>query len=678
MYYKSWVPVSIFTSVVGLPFYCFSNSLDTTVLDSSFFQDPNLFNKLENEDFVYKSSIEEDSTGIKNYFFNNSFSLLWKKKNGVNDDEVFGNAFLINIMYPPHLGKDDPSRYTYTPKYYQPGEEIILLVGTSFSFVSKVFKGLNEWDKVNDCTKVITLDKHSGNGGNGTCPKEVINSNNEQYEFYFSHPYPEDNEKTGVKQQENLYSIKEDYLSKQEFQLNKPHFVKIENKNVGLVYAAVDLKVNKKLINIALNSREGINNVLRDVHTNTKDDSDFQSEMRTNWFGTSYKFAADFAVLQLKVQMKDIRGLFRDYLRDLFKKEGKITKIPRNSMSIRDGKTEPLYLAGWSVMSQTERDQHEVDNLLVEAKAKAKNGVNNGQCNSTSSSYSLNANNDALIQIVPSDIKKKHKATSNSLGDCLELVLKNSSSQSSQDKYVATDFEYFPNDEYGFLYVDYYVQNKNTKKKFPKKRTVIFDGFKKRNPTARRDFVNTYNDTHRRKSDATKRFLEADPKGMAEWKELSVQYGYFPIQNIHDKVHKLNKEIKEIDTTTPLETFQAGGSTYVNISHQVNIPNLGLSQAKGIMALMKDQDSDQNIMVGMYEGRHAWTNPIGLDTKAVGKVMLFISPWRYDLFNSNNKLSRPSLGDSLKKKKVNGTHDYNNNNNMKDYLIYGNVFNLGS
>lgn len=676
MYYKSWAPIAIFSAVVGLPFYSFSNSLDTTVLDSSFFQDPNLFNKLENNDFVYKNSIEEDATGIKNYFFNNSFNLLWKKSTNGKDakDDIFGNAFLINIMYPDYLRKDDPNRYTYTPKYYQAGETVTLLVGTSFSFVSKVFKGLGEWDKVNECDKVITLDKQLGNNGGNNCPtdKNGQGANGNGYEFYFSHPYPEDNEKTGAKQQENLYSVSSDYLDKQEFQINKPHFVKIDNKDVGLVYAALDLKVNKKLVNISLNSGDGINRVLHDVHTNTKTDrdNDFQSDIQPNWLGSKYKFAADFAVLQLKVKMKDIRGLFREYLRELYKKEGKVTKIPRNNMSIRAGKTDPLYLAGWSAMTQEERQQHEVDNLLVEAKAKG----TNGKCNGATSSGS--GGDIDLKGISPNEIKEKYGGTATSLGDCLELNLKNSKEQNN-DKYEATDFEYYPNDEDGFLFVDYHVREKNgEKKKFLQKRSVVFDGFKVNNATAKRDFVKTYNDNHRRKSEETRRFLKADPTGMAEWKELSVQYGYFPIQNINDKVNKLSKKVQtNIDTSTPLETFKAGDNTYVNISHQINIPNLGLSQAKGIMALMKDPDSDQNLMVGMYEGSHVWKNPIGLEKKSVGKVMLFISPWRYDLFNANNKLSKPSLGDSLGKKKIGGN---GNGNNMKDYLIYGNVFNLGS
>ncbi|AEW44912.1 hypothetical protein MHC_00230 [Mycoplasma haemocanis str. Illinois] len=630
MRFRSLPPFALFTTVVGASLYSFANPLFLTFVDSSFFQDPIFFNKFEDKDFVYKTSIREDLEGTKDYFFNNSFNLYWKR-NSDNSKSVVGNGFLLNILYPPEVHKGDPYRYSYRPKYYSAGEDLIFLIGTSFSFAKQLFTGINNWSSEVNESQSQSLESKS----------------NEQsdFEFYFSHPYPDKDLRTGILEQDYLYKLgEENYYQGKEFLLNKPHYIKVEKKDVSVVYAAVDLKINKKLIDFPLRNSNLIYQELKDIHKR-------EAEWVDNIYG--YKFATDFAVLQLKLKIKDLRGPFLEYLKRLYSKEGKIAKVPRASISVTDGKTNPIYLAGWSSLSEYEQKVHKFDNLFIEAKAKSSSSAVSGK--------------------TPSEINHSNFSSSLDLNIC-ESFESDKCSSSSSSSYEYTNLEFFPNDVDGVLFVSFQIKDKRTDFIYPKKRSVAYTGFKTGGATDdNSETLSHYNLNQQEKNQRLKNFLAAKPEGLAKWKELEVRYGYFPFQNLRDHFNRVYYDpyiSKDINSSSPLDIFTLNGSKYINISHQINIPNLEMSRSKGMMALMKDPEKRENVMVGMYEGTREWTNPFSLSSKSVGKVMLFSSPWRYDLFTKDNKLSKPTLADSLSNKN-------SNSDKLLDKLIYRNQFYSG-
>ncbi|CBY92054.1 hypothetical protein HF1_00460 [Mycoplasma haemofelis str. Langford 1] len=636
MRFRSLPPFALFTTIVGASLYSFSSPLFLTFVDSSFFQDPIFFNKFEDKDFVYKTSIKEDLEGTKDYFFNNSFNLYWKN-NSNNSQSVVGNGFLLNILYPPEVHKGDPYRYSYRPKYYSSGEDLIFLIGTSFSFVKQLFTKINDWkSEVNESSNQS---------------QEILLNEQSNFEFYFSHPYPDKDQRTGIPEQDYLYKLQDDnYYQSKEWLLNKPHYIKVEKKDVSVVYAAVDLQINKRLIDFPLRNSDLIYKELKDIHKK-------EAEWVDNIHG--YKFATDFAVLQLKLKIKDLRGPFLEYLKKLYSKEGKIAKVPRASISVTDGKTNPIYLAGWSSLSEYEKQIHKFDNLFIEAKAK----------NSGSGGDSGNQINSKT----PSEINSCNFSTLLDLNICESFESDKCSSSSS---YEHTNLEFFPNDVDGVLFVSFQIKNKSTSFVYPKKKSVAYTGFKSGGATAdHSETLSYYNLNQQEKNQRLKNFLAAKPEGLAKWKELEVRYGYFPFQNLRDHFNRVYYDPStsgDINSSSPLDIFTLNGNKYVNISHQINIPNLEMSRSKGMMALMKDPEKKENIMVGMYEGMREWTNPFSLSSKSVGKIMLFSSPWRYDLFTKGNKLSKPTLADSLEKKNSNSNSD-----KLLDKLIYRNQFHTG-
>lgn len=134
------------------------------------------------------------------------------------------------------------------------------------------------------------------------------------------------------------------------------------------VYAAVDLSLNKHLINLSLGVKEKL---LFDLHTIHRQDND-----KVNWaesiddiYGNKYKFAVDFAVIKVKFPVNNLRGRFLDYIIDLYKKRTILPKVMDTYFEVKNERTGPMFLGGWEPLTEQEADFHIMDNLFIQKKS---------------------------------------------------------------------------------------------------------------------------------------------------------------------------------------------------------------------------------------------------------------------------------------------------------------------
>lgn len=139
------VPVGLVVVLSAGTYLSLSIPLSKVKVDSSFYEDSDYFNRFVRNESLFRNSIESDPARVRDYFLNGAFSLYWKDENDQNDSSTANaNAFLLNILFPDDIGEDDPFRNSYVPKYYAAGDELTFLLGTSFSFVKKLFNSISD------------------------------------------------------------------------------------------------------------------------------------------------------------------------------------------------------------------------------------------------------------------------------------------------------------------------------------------------------------------------------------------------------------------------------------------------------------------------------------------------------------------------------------------------------
>lgn len=140
MYVKSAALTGLFALLSVGSYYAATTPLVSTSVDEEFYQDLDLLSRFDEKNIGYRSDIEEDHLDIRNYLFNTSFNLTWTKSNEkTNENSITGNAFLLNILTPDWMDELHPDRKYYSPKSYIAGDDVVLLLGTSFSFAKQLF-----------------------------------------------------------------------------------------------------------------------------------------------------------------------------------------------------------------------------------------------------------------------------------------------------------------------------------------------------------------------------------------------------------------------------------------------------------------------------------------------------------------------------------------------------------
>lgn len=140
MYVKSAALTGLFALLSVGSYYAATSPLVSTSVDEEFYQDLDLLSRFDEKSIGYRSDIEEDHLDIRNYLFNTSFNLTWTKSNEkVNENSITGNAFLLNILTPDWMDEFHPDKKHYSPKSYVAGDDVVLLLGTSFSFAKQLF-----------------------------------------------------------------------------------------------------------------------------------------------------------------------------------------------------------------------------------------------------------------------------------------------------------------------------------------------------------------------------------------------------------------------------------------------------------------------------------------------------------------------------------------------------------
>ncbi|WP_216082847.1 hypothetical protein [Candidatus Mycoplasma haematohominis] len=631
MAWKAIAPSFLFGAIVLGSFSFAGSPMSETVLDTNFYRDLDQISKFDEEKaFAYGTKIESDSLAVQSYLFNNSLNLLWEKNNGNSEngsERISGNAFLLNIFLPDWIGEFHPDRANYSPKSYLGGDELVLLLGTSFSFVKELFSGVSNWkSEVNEATTSVKLSEKS--------------NSQSDHSLYLSHPWPV------LKETENQFRFTQDYLYKLgdphyssfETDIGRPYYFKIDNKNVEAIYAAVDLEVNSALIDIDLRSRGRATNYLRYIQGLDTNNIFWRSDI-SDIRGEKYKFAVDFAVIKVKFNIAHLKKHYIDYLTDLYSKFERIPQLLRTELVVRDEKTAPLFIGGWETLSEKETDMNTMSKLFVDAKIQTSKTSDTG-----SKSPSEYASEDKFKECCEAKLYETYT----------QRLSPNGSSPTESRNYEMIDKEYYPNDEMGILFVKYKIKNKSKNWIFPETKEFWIKGFKSNSSSTDSAFetLKNINDLSDRN---LIRFLEAKPKAYAAWREFGVNYSYFPYKNIQQLFFEktlLSDKPAQMNMSEPVGLFTVGSNKYLNIAHHLDIPNMNLRNAKGSIALMKHPERNEKVMLGMYDGTSNWENPLSRKIRNIGKVALFISPWRYDLFNEDNKLSKPTLADSLKKKQL--------------------------
>lgn len=329
----------------------------------------------------------------------------------------------------------------------------------------------------------------------------------------------------------------------------------------------------------------------------------------------------DFAVIKVKFHVANLRGRFLDYLVELYRKRTTLPKLD-SYFEVENERTGSMFLGGWEAMTEREVDFHTMDNLFV--------GVKNGTGKRSGGRPELEIYESYLSRF--------------------------SNNASPSQIYEIVNPVWYDNKEDGVSFLKYRIRNKNKGWISPKKRDFLFVNDSSESQTNdNREMLKTWEREKIASDRKLLSFLEAKPKVHARWKEYGVKYSYFPFQSIKSDLFLktvTNSTLKSdsLNQNKAIATFSQNGKKYINVAHHLSIPNMNLYQGKGIAAIMQHSNKKEKIMVGMYDGVKNWLNPVSGKERYVGQVTMFISPWRYDLFNANNNLSKPSLGDVLKKK----------------------------
>lgn len=560
--------------------------------------------------------IIDDHLSGANYLRNHVVSLLYHDKNATSnfDNAISGTGFIINIF--------QNSPHGITNAVGSIGD-VRILVGTNFHVAQALFPDV-DLNRINQDNYSPSLND----------PERQMSIGFLNYIATQEHAQvPSDGDYSMYFTSTNRTNLTNNVNNR---------FLGLEDRNVKLVYAATNLSLNKEIFNF--DNRISQFNNYKNIIIEQKYDqiewvdsfnpalnNPFQKSL-PNAFDhrTEYKFATDFAVLEIKIPNSAFNT--NNYLNNLFTKM-RTTDQDYSALNVSRGFVlSPTYTTNYFVTGAFSKFDSE---QIITEKLQRSRPI------------------FRLKQEFESDRPFPSVINANNFFDYIEVLNLN------DDVQVVDPFNFNYDDVNGVLSFHAYLENKvdeaqpGTKIRIAMKRSNLVYGLKATNTQTQ--II----------APAIKTTVTNDV-AVTKWSEAYVKRGVFSDISIarmanslwNDQVYNkvsLNQKTGNHKTNLAAKynLIQHHDDVFLGIDSEFYINNLNLKPgSSGALAISDGWNLDDKIkkgysLVGIYRGINQWHNPFTNQVINRGVYSLFSSPLRYELFQAQNKLSKPSLCDVI-------------------------------
>ncbi|WP_391591944.1 Mycoplamsa peptidase, DUF31 containing-protein [[Mycoplasma] cavipharyngis] len=538
---------------------------------------------------------------------------LYLQDNKNPDNKINSSGFIINTF----SDQNDSSSTN--------NQKINLLVGTNLHVVKQLFPSV-DLSKINQQENVKLSDLAS-------------NNNKDFYLSFFDYDTSDAKNVGPLKADFNLYQENNNNNANDAEKRNV--YQKIKNSNVELVYTATNLAINKKLFKfdqninllnqfrdqIAAQKQEEIEWI--DSYNPTLVDPFTKS---TNFIQkrTEFNFAVDFAVLKLTFDPSEQPEWLKKFNQKMQTNDVNYSAIPTNrSFILNSNLSTPSYLiGGFSALNQ--------------------NAIINEIVNNADPYFALKINQNITEKFA-------NEISAENFNDYFEI-------KNLNQKYLTiSKINLTHNVNNGLLIVDATIQNKaagNNNYYKSKTFTQVISGFK--------SLISAPVNIQPNK----KPFKDGLP--VVKWVEAEVNSGTFSDESIfriannlwNDKVYSRlsyfdnQAQINQAKLNNNPNVLNYGDQNFLAINSNIKTPSLDLKPGSSGSLAISDKWIKSNApgtgynLIGIYSGADQYHNPLSSTIRKTGRIVLFSSAFRYELFQAKNNLSKPSLCDVLNNKKI--------------------------